>query len=42
MNNLQADLAWYTARGLIPAELDAAALVDHQYVEYALQRLGPQ
>ena len=40
LDNLRADLDWYAARGLVPGGMDLSTIVDHQYVDYALQRLG--
>jgi ABC-type nitrate/sulfonate/bicarbonate transport system substrate-binding protein len=37
---LQNDLAWYVQRGYVAPGLNAQALIDNQFVDYALARLG--
>ena len=34
------DQDWFLSRGLLSRSQDLATLIDHQYVDYALQRLG--
>jgi hypothetical protein len=34
------DQDWFVRRGVISQPQDLANVIDHQYVEYALQRLG--
>jgi NitT/TauT family transport system substrate-binding protein len=34
------DQDWFLARGALSRPQDLASVIDHEYVEYALQRLG--
>jgi ABC-type nitrate/sulfonate/bicarbonate transport system substrate-binding protein len=38
--SLKADQDWYAANGEIPTKIDVDRLVDHAFVEYAVQQLG--
>jgi len=38
---LQHDLGWYVQQGYIGEGLNARSLLDNQFVDYALERLGP-
>jgi len=40
MKGVQMDLDWYKERGLLTGELNAEDVVDHSFVEYALEVLG--
>jgi NitT/TauT family transport system substrate-binding protein len=38
---LESDYRWYVAHGLIPDVIDLRQVVDNQFVDYAVQQLGP-
>lgn len=40
VQSISADHDWYFAKGLMPQKVDVTKVVDHQYVEYAVERLG--
>jgi NitT/TauT family transport system substrate-binding protein len=40
LQTMARDMEWWVRHGQLDAALDAAQLVDHSYVEYALARLG--
>ena len=41
VDSLAADLAFYKEQGLVEADVKIEQIVDHSFVEAALQRLGP-
>lgn len=40
VENVRNDLQWFQAKGQVQGDFDLAGLIDNQYVEYALARLG--
>jgi NitT/TauT family transport system substrate-binding protein len=40
VESMAADQEWFVAQGRLPQRADLATVVDHQYVEYTLARLG--
>jgi NitT/TauT family transport system substrate-binding protein len=41
VDSLAADLAFYKQQGLVEADVKIEQIVDHSFVEVALQQLGP-
>jgi NitT/TauT family transport system substrate-binding protein len=40
VESMAADQEWFLAQGRLPQRVDLGTVVDHQYVDYALSRLG--
>jgi hypothetical protein len=40
MDTFAADVEWWTNQGFIKTRVDPADVVDHSFVDYAIERLG--